>query len=514
MPPPPISAFWTLSCLGVTVTAAEAGVTDITRKRASQAADTCTLRFDGRPFDAALPFPFGETVILARAGVTWFAGRVTSVPTSGNDQAEGQICELTGPWWYLAQLVYQQTWTIQGGAATAATSRIVLGQAADGSTLTTGQVITDALQFAIDAGAPFAIGTVDPSVAAPLDEVKEITCAQVIQKMMRWHPDTVAWFDYTTAPVPTFYCRTRANLPAATLAVGAPPLAAVRGLTARYDLLPPAVVFHFESTRLVNGQAQTDVVTDASPAGATGREFGAVVGTIPLRGGSATVLSQRITTQEIPTGVGGANVAATLASLSPALAVAAADPTLAAGGVTITSLDRGPTPGSIVLPDFSLGNVLVGGEVTEWMATDCGVRTEAQLLTFSYTLDRTGGSETSQTSVNVTATNAASGLYTTTSTYRPGDSAPTGLAAAYHGALSLLQYSGDVVLVEPEAGGVASAGLGGVINLTGGRGGGVGGDARDRGGGKRQRGRWHDDADARAGRGGGGHGAGGPVGAG
>ena len=97
-------------------------------------------------------------------------GRVTSIPASGDGRAEAQVCTLAGPWWYLAQLVCQQQWTIQGGAATAWLSRLVLGQAADGSRLNTGQVITDALQFAIDAGAPLAIGTVEPAFTAPLDD--------------------------------------------------------------------------------------------------------------------------------------------------------------------------------------------------------------------------------------------------------------------------------------------------------------------------------------------------------
>ena len=45
-----------------------------------------------------------------------------------------------------------------------------------------------------------------------------------------------------------------------------------------------------------------------------------------------------------------------------------------------------------------------------------------------------------------------------------------GLAAAYHAAVSALQYSGGVVLVEPEVGAPerAAAGLGGVINIAGG----------------------------------------------
>ena len=124
-----------------------------------------------------------------------------------------------------------------------------------------------------------------------------------------------------------------------------------------------------------------------------------------------------------------------------------------------------------------LDHALVEGEITDWMVANCGVRTQAQQLTFSYTLDRgtddapdVGAAQ--EGSVEFTATDAVSGVYTTLSTYRPGDetAAPMGLAAAYHAAVSALQYSGRVTLIEPEAGAPewAAAALGGVVNLAGG----------------------------------------------
>ncbi len=473
---PPLSTIWTLSCQGVILTAADAGISAITRHRVSRAADTCTLRFDGRPFDAAPPFASGETVTVARAGTPWFVGRVTSVPASGDGGAEAQVCTLSGPWWYLAQLVCQQQWTLQGGAATAWLSRLVLGQAADGTRLNTGQVVIEALQYAIDAGAPFAIGTVEPAFLAPLDEVKDLTCAAVILRMLRWHPDCVAWFDHAATPVPTFHCRARTGLPAATLTVGAPPLAAVRGLTARHDLQVPAVVFHYETTTSANGQVLTDVSTDAAPPGATGREFGAVVGTIPLRGEAPVVLTQRIETEPIVYDPADPALIPQLIGLSAVLAVDAADPAITVAGIAITNVNReivrDTTGGGgsahsraiLVLP-----NALTSGQITDWMVADYDLSTQIQKLTFTYTLTRGGvPGLPQQGSITLTATDADSGLYTTLTTFQPGDTAPTGQAAAFLAALAGLQYSGSVVLVEPEAGGVPGAALGGVINLAGG----------------------------------------------
>ncbi len=478
MPTPILSPDWTLSCQGVTTSAAAAGITAMIRHRASQATDTCTLRFDGRAFDAAPPFPFGATVVITRRGTTWFVGRVTSVPSSGDGRSETQTCELSGPWWYLANLVCQQLWTLRGGEATTALGRLVLGQADDGATLTTGQIITAALQYCIDAGAPLAVGTIEPAVTAPWQEAKDVTCAEVIRRALLWTPDCLAWFDYTTAPVPTFHCRARANLPAATLRVGTPPLAAVRGLTARYDLLVPAVVLRYETSGQSDGQAQTDVTTDAAPPGATGREFGAVVGTIPLRGAVGIVRTQRLVTQPVVTDADAPDLVAQLVSRDAVLAAYAADPAITAAGVQITAVALGAAGSSGDSRAIqTLGNALVEGEITDWMIANCGVQTQAQRLTFSYTLDRGTDaapdvSAAQEGSVEFTATNAASGVYTTLSSYQPGDetAAPMGLAAAYHAAVSALQYSGRVVLIAPEVGASegAPAGLGGVVNIAGG----------------------------------------------
>ncbi len=279
-----IEETWTLACGGVTRTAAELGVTDLVRRRINQGADVCLVQVDARPVGIPPVFAHGESVVVARNGVTWFAGRVTAIPASGDGEAQGQVYRLSGPWWFLEQLVARQQWSVRGGAGSAWTSRLILGQATDGSPMTTGGVILQTLQAVIAAGAPLQAGLIDPDLTPPFDEVRELTCAEVVQAMLRWHPDCVAWFDYATAPVPTWHCRRRANLPPVTLAVGSAPLAAVRGVTARHDLAVPAVVLNYEVA--IEGDGGTtllDVVTDAAPAGATGQEFGAVVGTIPLR---------------------------------------------------------------------------------------------------------------------------------------------------------------------------------------------------------------------------------------
>ena len=342
MNPTAVSNLWQLTSGGSVFSAAQAGVTEILRRRATQSTETCTVRTAGRAFDAAPLFACGAPVTILRDGVPWFVGRVTGAPGSGDGSAEETSYELSGPWWYLENLVSQQSWSLRGGETTGLLSRLVLGQALDGSRLTSGQVLTETLQFAIDAGAPLGIGVVEPAALLPLDELRDVTCAEVLRKILRWHPDCAAWFDHTTAPVPTFHCRARANLPATTLSVGQAPLVAVRSLTARTDLAVPAVVLHYETS---DGD-MLDALTDAAPAGATGREFGALVATIPA-GAATDAGSTALTFSQLPSG-GADNPPA--ASLAQTLYAARSAP-MYSGSVVLVEREAGGTltgPGTVL----------------------------------------------------------------------------------------------------------------------------------------------------------------------
>ena len=108
--------------------------------------------------------------------------------------------------------------------------------------ITTGQQIIEALNWALkpftDAGAPapFQVGTVSPALLPPFTEVRDITCAEVLHKMLRWSPDAVTSFDYTTSP-PTFHCDVRANLETQPLALNGGDLIRDLRVNPRYDLL-------------------------------------------------------------------------------------------------------------------------------------------------------------------------------------------------------------------------------------------------------------------------------------
>jgi hypothetical protein len=234
---------WTIATNGVEKTLADWGLARLVRKLVSQGVDELTFQAPGAAADAAPLFAHGTTLILWRdrsvdsagnfsGGATWFQGLVIQVPRSGAPNEESMTYRVAGPWWYLDNLTFQQAYqniflgfAVANDPTTAIygpanSSHVFLNQGAVANALlkiTTGQQIIEALNWAllpfvqVGVTPPFQIGTVTPTVDVPIDEVRDITCAEVIHKMLRWSPDAVTWFDYTTTP-PTFNCKRRADM--------------------------------------------------------------------------------------------------------------------------------------------------------------------------------------------------------------------------------------------------------------------------------------------------------------
>lgn len=457
------------------------GVTNLVRRRASAALDTATFTVQGRDVDATTLYPYGTVLKILRAGAAWFVGRVTRTPASADPRAHRHTYELGGPWWHLEHLVYQQPWMFRGGTTTALLSKLILGQALDGSARTSGQVIADALDYAIAAGAPFQRGVVLDGFNVPLDQVSDVTCAEVIRKMLRWHPDAVLWFDYSTDPLPTVHVRARGELTAAALPFGGRTVR-IGDITRHDELYAPAVVIHYETTGTDDGQVYTDVVTDAAPEGATGMEFGAVVLTIPLHDASTATVSQSLVTRPIHDDVADAGLLDYLKLKDPALVTLDDD---SVTSIDITTCARRMTDPAAVEPDLAsfgatrpvthdlaLPNELVQGAVTPWMTSQYGIEAQQHTIDYEFTYTTTDGTVHGPfgRSVNLTATSATLSLYDTLTNDDPGEDPPVGLAANYLASLASLQWSGSVVIEEAFAGTAClGAGLGNVLNITGSR---------------------------------------------
>ena len=315
--------------------------------------------------------------------------------------------------------------------------------------------------------------------AVPFDQVSDVTCAEVIKKMLRWHPDAALWFDYSTDPTPTVHVRARGDLAAVAIPFGDRTVR-LGDITRHDELYAPAVVIHYETTGTDEGQVHTDVVTDAAPAGATGTEWGAVVLTIPLRGAARATVSQSLVVRPIPNGVGDAGLLDYLQWKDPALVTLGGG---AATSIAVTSYARRMTDQAAIEPDLALpgqtravtpvlglANELVQGTITPWMIDRYAIQAQQHTIDYAFTYTTSDGVVHGPfgRSVNLTATNASLSFYSALTADDPGDAAPAGLAANFLAGLPALQWSGSVVIEEAVAGATyPDAGPGSVLNVTG-----------------------------------------------
>ncbi len=469
-----MSSIWTLrDANGVEKAMADWGLRDLTRELINQASDLVTFRAEDAASDADPIFAHGSTVRLFRNGTPWFYGRVVEVPGRASAKEEEQLYRVAGPWWYLESLVFQQIWqTTNGVDATLIPtnkSRLILGQKSDGTKLATGDAILEVLNYAIARGVPIAPGTITPNAIAPYGEAIDRSCAEVIRHFLRWTPDAMAAFDYTTSPYPTLSIHRRADAATVTLpAYGAP----VSGLdlTPRHDLQAPAVVLKFDQTNDIDGDTFTSLMVQSAPVTATGDELGALVMTFDLAGARATYHHQKVRTAPIPQSDSSVGVITWWKGKFPWLTdFADSDLTVMPGSQTLTIENPANYP-DITLSD--LPNELLEGSVAAWMNLDAApLRVQATLQYTGADTDESievwGPKKQRNLYTRIIGTNAQTQIYSRLTSETDAEPVPEGLAQALYDAAGILQYDGVLEFTEEECSGVAAPGS--LLNLTGGR---------------------------------------------
>jgi len=452
-----MSVAWTLEYNGTEKTLAAWGLKALRRSRAVLDADQVTFTHAGAAFDADPLFPFETSIRIYRTEngqkVKWFEGAVQEPDRHGDGRAENVSYTVLGPWYWLNR-VFMQSWKSYDNSIQALVdlykTHVLLGLDAAGLRRNAREVIIEALAFAITGGAP-----VQYMVAAslgqlvPLYEAKDITVPEVLRLLLRWFPDTVTWWDYTTTPC-TLHVARRADLAPVTL----PATAANGGDTravqvkARRELQRESVVLLYEQASSVNGESRVSLTVDKWPANATGREFKSLVVTVNLQGYAVTIAQARLTTQPIATGSAGWWEQKLPWLTEPDMLPAAQ------GGYVISGVGR----------LGNLANELLDGQITPWMSQS----SERDTITANVHWKKKDGSEGDRkVSVRIQATNATSGNYSAITSATSGEAIPTGLARQFYEAVNTLHWEGDLEFVEAEVTGLA--GIGRVLNLSGGR---------------------------------------------
>jgi hypothetical protein len=447
---------WTLKYGATTQSLAAWGLDDssLVIRRANLAADVLSVRAPGA-MDAAALFAHDAAVTIYRDGTPFFVGKVRDINREGDGRTEAVTYQIAGPWWDLERLVYQQTWKVFTGDPDALSdwpsSELFLGQDTDGSPLNTGEQISDALAWAVTCGVSLQEGDIDPVVNIPTQNVRDTTVAEVIRMLLRWTPDVIAWFDYTTTP-PTFHARQLANLSAVTVEPPDDKVGQIK-LTPRHELVLPAVVLRFKQVGSVDGRNWIQITDQKYPLVATGQEIGASIHTIELAGANKTTLTQELVCASVAaqSGTNAARVA-WWQGKDPLLSLATIDPS----SLTIASATVKDDSGATV----SLGSFpyeLVEGALAPWLRLSGGSLASSHevnvraLATYDLYADTDRHillqkNRTKELNLRLRVTNAPTGTYTTVDTLTAAESIPTGLAQAIYDAHATLQYEGQFTL--------------------------------------------------------------------
>ena len=432
--------------------AAELGIGSITLNRKSQAPDECILRVL-KPFDVEGPFAHGSTVQITKDDVPYFSGRCESDPRSGASEGESHTVRLLGPWWYLENRIFRQAWkqidptTTPPGKKDIQTTYVILGMNTEGAFIASGAVMKEAINFCIGSGAPLQLGTIMDGAQLPLDEANDITCAEVLHRCLRWTPDAVVWFDYSTTP-PTINIQRRAQLEAVTL----PATAESEELNVKRVECEPCHTLKLDGVRLyfcVDSNAFPSLIQTAGNVDS----FQTLEQTIRLGGAAGNIILNKIEVGELPD------------TQDDVDWWKDKHPWLKSDDIKELSLhdgDIGDTHGygKYLLPGYS---------ITEWMKDHQGVASAECVATVraDYTMGGTDYVDQVLT-FKYTATNADNKTYTWGEGGVPAEVPPTDLAGVILSACSTLHYQGSLALVEEECGRGASL-MGCVLNLTAGQ---------------------------------------------
>lgn len=371
-----------------------------------------------------------------------FLGRVERDPRRFMDGAsESYTVKLLGLWDWFEKTPMRQEWTETAG--TISKPRAILFCDAFGGRMTTGAQIEQCIAVARAAGCPVAApsaGDILTGLTPPFDEQPNISVAQAVIKSLVNHPHAAAWFDYSTRE-PVMYVQSRTNLTAVDISI-----AGCRDISVvpRNDQVPPCIALCFEKSVTIDDSSSLSTTIDYAPVieGETTEEtdtrlkqVDAIWGIYDLDGSSTFFEKQKIVVKD---GYLGAKYHVSWwKRILPWLAdYADADITLS--NVTSTATEELP-------------NILIEGTVKPWMKK----KFERQQFSVDAKLSRTVDGNVTDVKkqkliVELPMTDATSKTYRLQSSYDPGESIPTGVAAALWTEFNQLHYDGSISDVAQE----------------------------------------------------------------
>ncbi|MES2705117.1 MAG: hypothetical protein V4726_00810 [Verrucomicrobiota bacterium] len=347
---------WSISPGG---TFAATGVTRCTRSLQAGGRSTCEITL-ARDLSAASLYAEDDAVTVTGPGGIFFTGVVDRPARAATGGSHGHTVTLVTKWKWLEEIPYTQPFASGSSSTAIRKSSVVLGLADNGARQTTQQILFAILGFANTQGAGITIGSILPGVTLtpPTMQMADVTCAEAIRAVLRWHPDAVLSF----TPAGVINIERPGGMTAVSRAVGGAAGTSRCAVWPRQGMGLRGVVVHYEITTTVDGVDYLQIVDDTAGA-VTGRRVAHF--TIPLRGASIITQQQEIETLDIPDGIG--ELGPWLKKKFPEIA----DGNPEAGDLTIHSFTQEVAADEKTGPGGALENYpreLIKGSIQPWMS--------------------------------------------------------------------------------------------------------------------------------------------------
>ena len=496
--------YWTLKTGSTEKSLADWGLENPRRELLSHAPSIVKLKLKVAGADVADAFAADATATIYRnrtssggstptysGGTIWFFGKFTDTIQSEEVPNAAHEYELRDPWYWLERITFVQQWICGdglGGTGGQWLSKLILFVDILGAPMNVAQVVTEILTYAISAGAPLQIGTIDPALYSPSMAASSLTCAEALKRVLRCAPDCITYFDYTTTP-PTLHVRQRSTLSAVNIALTDTTLTGLE-LTPLASAKVNGVIIEFDTISSIGGNDYYVPTFDIYPGGTTAATDGVLVANLDLKGVNGNIVRQPISTMAFDdTDVTSATDAADFWSSRAGWLDRLKNPpsgspvNILSGSLNIHDVkffvqnaDGSETDVTSSTSRDQYPNEIKDGAVATWMARTHRRERITCLVDYTLYANPPGGNVDVQTnkplSIILETTNAGNGDGTEKvySSFEGslGEAQPTGLAEYYYNALNTVYWRGQVTLT---AGEVATTQLmGSLINLTGGTG--------------------------------------------
>jgi hypothetical protein len=431
------------------------------RNRQSAAVDTMSITH--QPDDGILESPllsYNSVVRITKDDAPWFAGYCRDINNEASNPDESISYQIVGPWLDLERITYEQEWLVWSIASEASVhmrkDRLILCQDVDGNRISIGQQIKEVIEWAIEQGALIALpdGTFSswgwPSMMIPWEEIKSLSCSEVIIRLLAFIPDYKVWIDYSQE-TPVFNLSSRGAATARSYALGTADIT-TKAITPRHDLQAQGVTVKFERTHTVDG-ATWETISEQT-AGNTAHPD-AITMTLQLAGANLSSQSAYIQTEDPPDDGGDPPVVDWLdktwwkKKVPTLAAIADADLFLTAATQIVEPHEEGEPAYDIT----EIPHILISGMVPSWIEGAKIARVAIKLTYSSVARDLANNiievRKDQQVALQLTMCNISTGAYTR----QEGDHAepePTGFATALYNAWNQLQYDGRLIIEEEE----------------------------------------------------------------